>query len=183
MPLPLRKHTSAKIGGKRGGGGRGKKKEKEERNGRLPRLLFFYIDTLYVSENAMQGFVPCHSSFIHKSHSLLNLFLYILHTRSHIQCLDDQTLPILYRCYLNFLAAALAGLPLIAHSIRKSCLPLGVRCTNKPAIAPLELETRSKDRGIGNGIRFYMYTALHTPGHRQLALNQATRDEIPLCRW
>lgn len=124
----------------------------------------------------MQGFVPCHSSFIHKSHSLLNLFLYILHTRSHIQGLDDQTLPILYRCYLNFLAAALAGLPLIAHSIRKSCLPLGVRCTNKPAIAaPLELETRSKDRGIGNGIRFYIRHCI--PGHRQLALNQATRDE------
>jgi len=127
----------------------------------------------------MQGFVPCHSSFIHKSHSLLNLFLYILHTLGLITSRRSDTTDI-YRYYLNFLAAALAGLPLIAHSIQKSCLPLEVRCTNKPAIAPLELETRSKkDRVTGNDIRFIY----GIPGYRQLVLNKATRDKIPLCHW
>lgn len=115
--------------------------------------------------------------YIHKSHSLLNLFLYILHTLGLITSRWPDTTDI-YRCYLNFLAAALAGLPLIAHSIRKSCLPLEVRCTNKPAIAPLELETRSKDRGTGNGISG-LYTT-YIPGHRQLVLNEAIRDGIAL---
>lgn len=56
-----------------------KKGKKEERNGRLSRLLFLYRLSMY-PRMQMQGFVPCHSSFIHKSHSLLNFLVHIYYT-------------------------------------------------------------------------------------------------------
>lgn len=63
----------------------------------------------------MQGFVPCHLSFIHKSHSLQSCtctYYTPLIINSNIET------PVI-RCYTvlheTLLAAALAGLPLIAH--------------------------------------------------------------------
>lgn len=85
VPLLYDKHAPARKKKRRKERRNDKKKREKGRKKRkrLPRLLFLYRLSMY-PRMQMQGFVPCHSSFIHKSHSLLNLFLYILHTsRSH----------------------------------------------------------------------------------------------------
>lgn len=125
----------------------------------------------------MQGFVPCHSSFIHKSHSLLN-FLYILHTLGLMTSRWSDTIDIYISLLLEFFGCGARRLTTdCSFPLEKSCLPLVVaRCTNKPATASLELETRSKDRGTGNGISGLYIRHIRTERHRQLALNGATRE-------
>lgn len=138
--------TTNTRAGEKGKKERRKKKKKKKGKGRKKRtscpLIIFYIDSLCIREcNARLCAMPF-IIYTWITLALINLFLYIPHTLGLINKFDDQTLPIYIVVTWIFWLRRSQAYHWLLIPFEKSCLPLEVRCTNKPAIAPPELETR-----------------------------------------